>query len=60
MNVTKTVRKYSIDRNFKSTGTEFLSGPVSKVIKHDDFVDGVHAEGSISLNAHNFDRISQL
>ncbi|KAK1391818.1 Protein disulfide-isomerase 5-3 [Heracleum sosnowskyi] len=60
LNVTKTVRKYSIDRNFKSTGPEFLAGPVSKVIKHDDFVEGAYAEGSVSLNAQNFDRISHL
>lgn len=60
LNVTKTVRKYSIDRNFRSTGHEFLSGPVSKVIKHDDLVEGVYSEGSVSLNAHNFDKISHL
>ncbi|KAK1387704.1 hypothetical protein POM88_015882 [Heracleum sosnowskyi] len=60
LNVTKTVHKYSIDRNFKSTGPEFLAGPVSKVIYHDDFVEGAYAEGSVSLNAQNFDRISHL
>ncbi|KAK1404369.1 hypothetical protein POM88_003974 [Heracleum sosnowskyi] len=45
LNVTKTVHKYSIDRNFKCTGPEFLAGPVSKVIYHDDFVEGAYAEG---------------
>lgn len=58
LNITKTVRKYSIDRNLKSTGSEFQSGPVSKDIKHDDEVDEEYGEGSVSLSAHNFDRIT--
>lgn len=60
LNVTKTVRKYSIDRNLNPTGPEFQSGPVPRVIKHDELVDEEYGEGSISLNARNFDRISHM
>ncbi|XP_017242028.1 protein disulfide isomerase-like 5-4 isoform X2 [Daucus carota subsp. sativus] len=60
LNVTKTVRKYSIDRNLNPTGPEFQSGPVPRVIKHDELVDEEYGEGSLSLNARNFDRISHM
>ncbi|CAK9175530.1 unnamed protein product [Ilex paraguariensis] len=58
LNITKTIRKYSIDSNLKPTGSEFQSGPVSKEIKHDDEVDEEYGEGAVSLNSRNFDRIS--
>lgn len=58
LNVTKTVRKYSIDSNLKITGSEFHSGSVGHAVKHDDEVDEEHEEGSISLNSHNFERVS--
>lgn len=58
LNITKTIRKYSIDRNLRSTGSEFESGPVTKAIKHDDESDEEYGEGSVTLNAHNFDRIA--
>jgi thiol-disulfide isomerase/thioredoxin len=58
LNITKTVRKYSIDSNLRPTGAEFHSGPNQHNIKHDEIVDEEYGEGSVSLNARNFDRIS--
>ncbi|CAI9784183.1 unnamed protein product [Fraxinus pennsylvanica] len=58
LNITKTVRKYSIDSNLKPTGSEFQSGPISTAIKHDEEVDEEHGEGAVTLNSHNFDRVS--
>lgn len=58
MNITKTVRKYSIDSNLKATGSEFESGPITKAIKHDKEYDEEYGEGSVTLNIRNFDRIS--
>ncbi|XP_073281308.1 protein disulfide isomerase-like 5-4 [Primulina huaijiensis] len=58
LNITKTVRKYSIDSKLNPTGSEFRSGPTSNSVKHDDDVDEEYGEGSVSLNARNFDRIS--
>ncbi|KAL6538401.1 Protein disulfide-isomerase 5-4 [Orobanche gracilis] len=58
LNITKTVRKYSIDPNLNPTGSEFRSGPITKPIKHGEEVDEEYGEGSVVLNANNFDRIS--
>ncbi|CAA0840367.1 Protein disulfide-isomerase 5-4 [Striga hermonthica] len=58
LNITKTVRKYSIDSNLNPTGSEFQSGPVAKAIKHDDESDEEYNEGSVVLTGNNFDRIS--
>ncbi|KAI4322809.1 hypothetical protein L6164_022468 [Bauhinia variegata] len=58
LNITKTVRKFSIDSNLRPTGSEFHSGPVPSSIKHDDEVDDEFTEGSFSLTGHNFDRLS--
>ncbi|KAL2523676.1 Protein disulfide-isomerase 5-3 [Abeliophyllum distichum] len=58
LNITKTVCKYSIDTNLKTTGSEFQSGPVTEAIKHDEEFDEEYDEGSVSLNTHNFHRIS--
>lgn len=60
LNITKTVRKFSIDSNLRPTGPEFLSGPTTNAVKHDD--DDVledYAEGSVVLNGHNFDKVVQ-
>ncbi|XP_038897891.1 protein disulfide-isomerase 5-4-like [Benincasa hispida] len=56
LNITKTIRKFSIDSNLRSTGSEFHSGPLSNLIKHGDEVDEETKEGSAVLNARNFDR----
>ncbi|KAM7492681.1 hypothetical protein LguiA_035602 [Lonicera macranthoides] len=58
LNITKTIRKYSIDPDLKSTGSEFQSAPIPKVIKHDDKIDEERGEGAVILNARNFDRIA--
>ncbi|XP_056163976.1 protein disulfide-isomerase 5-3-like isoform X1 [Syzygium oleosum] len=58
LNITKTVRKFSIDRNMKITGSEFHSGSVSHAIKHGDEADEEYAEGSVPLTSHNFERVS--
>lgn len=56
LNITKTIRKFSVDSNLRSTGSEFHSGPLSNLIKHGDEVDEEANEGSAVLNARNFDR----
>ncbi|KAH6786418.1 PDI-like 5-4 [Perilla frutescens var. hirtella] len=58
LNITKTIRKYSIDSRLNPTGSEFHSGAVTKAIKHDEEGDEEYGEGSVSLNGHNFDRLS--
>ena len=58
LNITKTIRKYSIDPDLRPTGTEFHSGPVGKVIKHGDETDEEYSEGSASLTAQNFYKYS--
>ncbi|KAL6999353.1 Protein disulfide-isomerase 5-4 [Sarracenia purpurea var. burkii] len=58
LNITKTVRKYPIDSNLKPTGFEYRSGPISRIIKHDDEVDEEHAEASISLAERNFESVA--
>ncbi|KAL1537906.1 Protein disulfide-isomerase 5-4 [Salvia divinorum] len=58
LNITKTIRKYSIDSRLNPTGSEFSSGPVTKDIKHDAETDEEYGEGSVLLNRLNFDRIS--
>lgn len=56
LNITKTVRKYSIDSNLRPTGSEFQAGAIAAV-KHDEEVDEEYGEGSFSLNGRSFDRI---
>lgn len=58
LNITKTIRKFSIDSKLRPTGSEFQSGPTKNLIKHDD--DGLeeYGEGSVALNGHNFDKVA--
>ncbi|XP_050367379.1 protein disulfide-isomerase 5-3-like isoform X2 [Argentina anserina] len=58
LNITKTIRKYSIGPDLRPTGSEFQSGPVSHNIKHGDEGDEYSGDGSFSLTAHNFDKFS--
>ncbi|KVH99074.1 hypothetical protein Ccrd_022642 [Cynara cardunculus var. scolymus] len=59
LNITKTVRKYPIDKHFEATGSEYDPTPVPTIIKHDDKVDDQETgEGSVKLNAQDFDKIS--
>ncbi|KAJ7948470.1 protein disulfide-isomerase 5-4-like [Quillaja saponaria] len=60
LNITKTVRKFSIDSHLRPTGSEFHSGPISSFIKHGDDVDEESTEGSLKMAAHNFDKYSHL
>ncbi|CAN1242830.1 Protein disulfide-isomerase 5-4 [Linum perenne] len=59
LNITKTVRKFSIDHSLKPTGSEFQSGPIMHAIKHDEHVGEDDAEGSVALNAQKFDAFSK-
>ncbi|KAL6530947.1 Protein disulfide-isomerase 5-4 [Orobanche hederae] len=45
LNITKTVRKFSIDSNLRPTGSEFHSGTNANAVKHDDQVDEEFVEG---------------
>lgn len=58
LNITKTVRKYSIDSNLRHTGSEFESGSIANAIKHDEDVDEEYTEGSVSLIGRNFDKVA--
>ncbi|XP_062170072.1 protein disulfide-isomerase 5-4-like [Alnus glutinosa] len=60
LNITKTIRKFSIDPNLRPTGVEFHSGPISHHIKHGDEVDEEPVEGSVPLTAQNFDKYSHM
>ncbi|KAE9592968.1 hypothetical protein Lal_00029012 [Lupinus albus] len=56
LNITKTVRKFSIDSNLRRIGAEFHPGTVANAVKHDDEVDEESVEGSLSLTEHNFNK----
>ncbi|XP_072987814.1 protein disulfide isomerase-like 5-4 [Typha latifolia] len=58
LNITKTIRKFSIDRNLVSTGSEFHSGPLPKVNKHGDDIEEEYGDGSIPLTANSFESYS--
>ncbi|GMJ15943.1 PROTEIN DISULFIDE ISOMERASE 12, PDI-like 5-3, ARABIDOPSIS THALIANA PROTEIN DISULFIDE ISOMERASE 12 [Hibiscus trionum] len=58
LNITKTIRKFSIDQHLRPTGSEFQSGPVPHSIKHGDEVDEETVEGSVPLNGVSFDKLS--
>ncbi|KAK1418045.1 hypothetical protein QVD17_27182 [Tagetes erecta] len=57
LNITKTIRKYPINRYLQSTGHEFVAWPTTYAIKHDETVEETYGEGSVALNSHNFDKI---
>ncbi|MCD7450951.1 Protein disulfide-isomerase 5-4 [Datura stramonium] len=58
LNITKTIRKHSIDKHLRPTGSEFHSGSTTTALKHDEEDDEEYGEGSVSLNGHSFDRVS--
>ncbi|KAL1299284.1 hypothetical protein HN51_043725 [Arachis hypogaea] len=60
LNITKTVRKFSIDTNLRPTGAEFHSGTTANIIKHDELVEEESVEGSLTLTSRNFDKYSRL
>ncbi|CAK8577186.1 unnamed protein product [Lathyrus sativus] len=59
LNITKTVRKFSIDSNLRPTGSEFHSGTIANAVKHDDEVDEEFVEGALPLTSHSFDKFIQ-
>ncbi|QCE09803.1 protein disulfide-isomerase 5-3-like [Vigna unguiculata] len=56
LNLTKTVRKFSIDSNLRTTGHEFHSEPATINIKHDNEVHEESIGGSLELTTDNFDK----
>ncbi|KAI3702962.1 hypothetical protein L6452_28716 [Arctium lappa] len=58
LNITKTVRKYSINQHLQANGFEFDYEPVTHTVKHDEKVDEGYGEGSVTLHDRNFDRIT--
>ncbi|EOA16467.1 hypothetical protein CARUB_v10004621mg [Capsella rubella] len=55
LNVTKTIRKFSIDSNMRPTGAEFHAGEVLSLINHGDETGEEVAEDSVSLTGRNFE-----
>ncbi|KAI9186220.1 hypothetical protein LWI28_015019 [Acer negundo] len=55
LNITKTIRKFSIDKDLRPTGSEFHSVPALHFIKHGEEVDEGSVDSSITLTAANFD-----
>lgn len=58
LNITKTVRKFSIDPNLKGTGFEFHSGPIPRLGNHGDEIEEEYGDGTISLTASTFEKYS--
>ncbi|KAG2263102.1 hypothetical protein Bca52824_070181 [Brassica carinata] len=56
LNVTKTIRKFSIDSNLRPTGSEFHSGEVLSHVNHDEAGEEV-VEDSVPLTSRNFDTL---
>ncbi|KAH9308015.1 hypothetical protein KI387_035926, partial [Taxus chinensis] len=59
LNITKTVRKYSISPDMKVTGQEFHPGPIPGLSKHGDQDSGSYedlGDGAVKLTGKNFDR----
>ncbi|WVY99396.1 hypothetical protein V8G54_025466 [Vigna mungo] len=56
LNLTKTIRKFSIDSNLRTTGNEYHSEPATTNIKHDNEVHEESIGGSLELTSDNFDK----
>ncbi|TYH56563.1 hypothetical protein ES332_D08G028200v1 [Gossypium tomentosum] len=59
-NITKTIRKFSIDPQLRHKAIEFHSEPVPHVSQHGDEVDDEAVEGSVSLNSDSFAKLSTM
>ncbi|KAM7250541.1 hypothetical protein ACFE04_022424 [Oxalis oulophora] len=59
VNITKTVRRFSIDRDLKPTGSEVHEGPVTQAIKHGDDTGDDSVEGSLMLKENSFDSFAR-
>lgn len=57
LNITKTIRKFSIGPDLKPTGSEFHSGPAFHDIKHGDG-DEYGGDGSVSITARTFEKFT--
>ncbi|KAK2639554.1 hypothetical protein Ddye_027349 [Dipteronia dyeriana] len=55
LNITKTIRKFSIDKDLRPTGSEFQSVPALHFINHGEEVDEGSVDSSVMLTAANFD-----
>ncbi|XP_058072629.1 protein disulfide isomerase-like 5-4 [Magnolia sinica] len=58
LNITKTIRKFSIDPNLNPTG-EFHAAPIPRLINHGDEHEQEYVEGAVPLTANSFDRYAQ-
>ena len=58
LNITKTIRKFSIGPDLRPTGSEFHSMLVIHSLKHGEEADDDSVEGSHTLTANNFDSYS--
>ncbi|KAH9651478.1 protein disulfide-isomerase 5-3 [Citrus sinensis] len=58
LNITKTIRKFSIGPDLRPTGSEFHSMPVINSLKHGEEADDDSVEGSHMVTANNFDSYS--
>lgn len=58
LNITKSIRKFSIDPNLKPTGSEFHAGPIPGVQNHGDETEEEYGDGSLSLTSESFDGYS--
>ncbi|GMI74180.1 PROTEIN DISULFIDE ISOMERASE 12, PDI-like 5-3, ARABIDOPSIS THALIANA PROTEIN DISULFIDE ISOMERASE 12 [Hibiscus trionum] len=61
LNITKTLRKFTINPDLRRMGAEYNSEPVPQVIQHGEEVDDEAVPtlpGSVSLNSDSFDRIA--
>lgn len=58
LNITKTIRKFSIGPDLRPTGSEFHSMPVIHSLKHGEEADDDSVEGSHTLTTNNFDSYS--
>ncbi|WOL15134.1 protein disulfide isomerase-like 5-4 [Canna indica] len=58
LNITKTVRKFSIDPNLVPTGSEYHAGPIPIVNKHGDDFEEVDNDGADFLTSENFEKYS--
>ncbi|KAF3320832.1 protein disulfide isomerase-like 5-4-like protein [Carex littledalei] len=55
LNITKTIRKFSIDRNMVVTGSEYHPGHIPHISNIGDVADEEFSDGSVSVTSTNFD-----
>ncbi|KAK9002417.1 hypothetical protein V6N11_025097 [Hibiscus sabdariffa] len=58
LNITKTIRKFSIDPDLRRMGAEYNSQPVPNFIQHGEEVEDESIVGSETLTGDNFDKFS--